>query len=395
MARKDLEQRVQWAREVGWRVTSTSDGFRMWPDDGADPIDVHLNAPDGNAYRSLDRVMAERGYLAARIRQDHRDEQARLAALAEDRARNDARTTDLLTRATGPYAPAAWSGEDLLRPHPAPYTTTMDIGPVLAAKVLDQNYPRNRPPWKSTTTQYSLDMAAGRWLLTHQGIAFATDGKLLDGQQRMLAVVDSGATVPMRVTVGIDAATFAVMDTGRPRGAADAVAMAGYDHHKTLAAAARLLFMYDADRIHDRKTRVTNQQVLNTLDANPRMAEAIPAGLRMARTALVPARVGITFAYLVLVRTARLDMADAFIDAVCTGTNQPAGSPVLAVHRYFLVTVRGTRHGPDDDLAVLLKGWRAYCLGRTSTSLTLRANERYPSLFHPEPLTGPSDGGSK
>lgn len=44
------------------------------------------------------------------------------------------------------------------------------------------------------------DMKEGHWDTTHQGIAIASDGTLVDGQHRLLAIVESGVTVRMNVT---------------------------------------------------------------------------------------------------------------------------------------------------------------------------------------------------
>jgi len=43
-------------------------------------------------------------------------------------------------------------------------------------------------------------MKAGRWKLTHVGIAFDINNVLQDGQHRLWAVVFSGRTVEMSVT---------------------------------------------------------------------------------------------------------------------------------------------------------------------------------------------------
>jgi hypothetical protein len=63
-------------------------------------------------------------------------------------------------------------------------------------------------------------MKAGRWLETHQGIAFDTDGRLIDGRHRLMAVAASGVTVRMWVFPEQTRETFDVIDTGYARAAA-------------------------------------------------------------------------------------------------------------------------------------------------------------------------------
>ena len=53
-----------------------------------------------------------------------------------------------------------------------------------------------------------------RWKRTHQGIAIAPDGTVLDGQHRLFAVQRSGCTVPMNVSYDYDQEIFTLLDCG-------------------------------------------------------------------------------------------------------------------------------------------------------------------------------------
>ena len=55
------------------------------------------------------------------------------------------------------------------------------ITPQLAETYLTANV-GNRPVLRRVVARYAREMAAGNWLLTHQGIAFDSQGKLVDGQ---------------------------------------------------------------------------------------------------------------------------------------------------------------------------------------------------------------------
>jgi hypothetical protein len=57
-------------------------------------------------------------------------------------------------------------------------------------------------------------MANSRWLLTHQGICLAADGTLLDGQHRLLAIIQSNCSIEMMVTTGGNQQTQAATDVG-------------------------------------------------------------------------------------------------------------------------------------------------------------------------------------
>jgi len=99
-------------------------------------------------------------------------------------------------------------------------TITTIVTPEMAAEWLKRNKTNRviRPLWIS---EIVVMIKTGKWLLTHQGIAFDEEGFLIDGQHRLMAIVETGISVPMQVTTDSGAATFEVVDTGKTRNMAD------------------------------------------------------------------------------------------------------------------------------------------------------------------------------
>jgi len=79
------------------------------------------------------------------------------------------------------------------------HTVIMLVGPDQAIKWLEGNT-RNRRLDQKHVDYLAAEMKAGRWKLTHIGIAFDINGTLQDGQHRLWAIVMSGCTVEMNVT---------------------------------------------------------------------------------------------------------------------------------------------------------------------------------------------------
>ena len=104
----------------------------------------------------------------------------------------------------------------------------MTITPEMADNWLKLNE-NNRNVMKERVREYAQAMLAGRWSLTHQGIAFDTKGRLLDGQHRLLAIKMAGISVPMLVTFEVEHRDGEVLeiDVGRNRTYKNIVAMAG------------------------------------------------------------------------------------------------------------------------------------------------------------------------
>ena len=82
------------------------------------------------------------------------------------------------------------------------YAKVENIGPDGAKKFLDRMiYNRNVSP--SRVTAYAVDMRSGSWDLNGQAIVLDENGLLLDGQHRLLAIIESGVTLPMLVVRGM------------------------------------------------------------------------------------------------------------------------------------------------------------------------------------------------
>lgn len=116
-----------------------------------------------------------------------------------------------------------------------------EISPEQAKKWLEKN-DNNRNVNYAKVKKMAKDMREGHWDTTHQGIAIASDGTLVDGQHRLLAIAESGVTVRMNVT--FNAAKSQHIDSGNSRSMANRVQMSDYDMswtNKTILSAANLI----------------------------------------------------------------------------------------------------------------------------------------------------------
>ena len=113
--------------------------------------------------------------------------------------------------------------------------------PEKARELLTKN-DANRPLNKDRVRAYANDMAQGRWALNGEPIIISDNDRLLDGQHRLQAIIQSGATIQTYVTTGIDEKSFSTIDTGKERTPRDILAIAGIkSYSKKSAAASRYL----------------------------------------------------------------------------------------------------------------------------------------------------------
>lgn len=96
-------------------------------------------------------------------------------------------------------------------------TTVEQITPAIANQYLETMPHYQRNPIKSSIAKMAKDMQNGRWITTHQGIAFNPQGQLIDGQHRMKAIVLSGVTTEMIVFRDVPEDSWHTIDIGRKR----------------------------------------------------------------------------------------------------------------------------------------------------------------------------------
>ena len=115
-----------------------------------------------------------------------------------------------------------------------------------AADFLKKHEGPNRPKGQADIKRYAQLMVSGEWALTHQGIAVSTEGKLIDGQHRLEAIIYAkeslgvDVTVKLAVVTGLAPSVFDILDQGRNRKAKDAFAIEGRTYPEVLEVAVRL-----------------------------------------------------------------------------------------------------------------------------------------------------------
>lgn len=100
------------------------------------------------------------------------------------------------------------------------------VTPTIAKQLLNGN-DHNRRIRPALVKMLRAEIEQGRWTVTHQGIALDDDGRLIDGQHRLKAIVESDTPVKMYVAKGIPTDAAAVIDGGVTRTYGDRALFAG------------------------------------------------------------------------------------------------------------------------------------------------------------------------
>jgi len=125
----------------------------------------------------------------------------------------------------------------------------MQITPKLASAWLKRNFEDNRQLYPLVVGWYASDMTDGRWGISQDIISFDDENRLINGQHRLHAIIQSGVTIWAYVGWGFKRTDAFVMDQGRGRSLRDAISVTTGQHvdflHLATAAA-----MFGRDHRH-------------------------------------------------------------------------------------------------------------------------------------------------
>lgn len=245
----------------------------------------------------------------------------------------------------------------------APYAELITVTPDLAADWLELNA-KNRNLRSKHVQRLARDMAAGHWLMTGEAIKFARSGALLDGQHRLAAVVESGASVPMMVVYNLPEEAQSAMDSGSARTASDALGLLGIKNSAISAAAARLAIAEQrGEQIG--KFSTTHAEVIAFLEAHPEMAEAVDfASWAYKRVDCPPAIIAFT-----LWRLAGIDSEEAYVfwGGVTERLGIRAGDPINALANRLAQARRNSEYLSREALVSLIfRAWNLRRAGKTA-----------------------------
>lgn len=264
-------------------------------------------------------------------------------------------------------------------------TTVEVIGPEQATKYLERNE-NNRKLRKHTVDRYAEMMRRGQWKLTHEAIAFDTNGELKNGQHRLAAVIESGATVSFSVTRGVDPDTYSVIDSGAKRSTADRVAQLGKAYATTVAPALRYLRMYeiapDLRWVGDMTVKVNDQDILAMAEQidDEVLAEAGVIATRASKPDVRLNRAAVMTAYL-LIRSADPsgESLKAFYQGVISGEGLLRDDPRLALRRWAASTGQVPGKG-QKTIAAQLRAWNAFVKQEPLRVIKLLSGQPMPEV---------------
>ena len=264
---------------------------------------------------------------------------------------------------------------------------TQKVSPKKAEEMLQANT-SNRPLSKPVVRSFAEAMRRGDWKVTHQGIAFDTRGVLVDGQHRLAAVLEADLPVEMTVFTEVPADTFDVLDTGKRRNAADALAIEGEKSTVVLASMLRIVWLYEQrpeGTWSGGSARVSNHQILQVLEEHPEVRDFLVLGDRIGtETGMIKTAAGAA-SYLVDQANPGVDL-DAWFEGVSEGAGLVKTDPRLRFRNTMLRMAREQaghtqrRRNTREHVLLYVKAFNAWAQGQSLSQLRADTREPLPPI---------------
>jgi hypothetical protein len=234
------------------------------------------------------------------------------------------------------------------------------VTPAIAERWLATN-DHNRSLNRDQVTRLAQDMLDGHWMFDSTTIKFGDDGRLLDGQHRLNAIVKSEIPQLMLVARGIVPRTQDVMDTGRKRTAGDMYKINGRPNPNVLASTAKMVRLWKAGAIKHFESKLSgshsNAAVKEVERSEPRIEWAVDLACSTGKP--IPCT-STTLAFTIwLLSGVDRDAAVEFFDSLANLRTNGQGDPRVTLLRRLQDTSYERKNNVKEAFFIV-RAWNAW-----------------------------------
>jgi len=258
------------------------------------------------------------------------------------------------------------------------------ITPKRAEGLLATNFD-NRNPKPASIERYLRDINAGYWYHEAGVFQVGKDGNLLNGQNRLMAIMKADKDVYGLFVYDVDRGAQAVMDTGAKRTIADALKIDGEKNYSHLATALRCLWQHERGIpiAYPHSSNPSVSEALALRDQYPTLRDHITTAARVSEHAKFKSVGALTtLAYLMV--QADPENTDAFLQALADGTGLDADDPIWHLrNRLDGLAENGgdNKQAAVTRCALAIKAFNFWRQGATISRLVWKAGGARPEQF--------------
>ncbi len=248
-----------------------------------------------------------------------------------------------------------------------------------------RNVAPNRKVRPHIVARYAEAMRRGEWLPTGEAIKFDVAGQLVDGQHRLLALVEAGVTLRMFVQKGLPLEAMNVLDSGVKRNLGDLLQLRGEVDTallgSTLIAIDQLRIAIESERWPTGRDHYpSHTQCLQLLEREPKIRDALREGRRVHNQLGLAVRPTVVVVGLYELQALDADDADVFF-ARLSGIEVTEGSVVHHFRKRFQKRSLDRPAATRDQLGLLIKTWNFWRSGTDPVALRWAPGGRTPERF--------------
>lgn len=257
-----------------------------------------------------------------------------------------------------------------------PYThERILVTPEIAAEWIETQEV-NRKVSQNVIERYTKAMKEKRWTNTGEFIKFDWDGRLIDGQHRLWAVIESGIKIHLDVLRGLDPKSQDYMDTGKTRTQGDTLSMRGIVNANEVATAVGLFFEYSQSNgnFGSKSVRLDNSKTLTILGQNQGIVESVRTIANNHTFRRFGSAGMLGFCHYVFEQIDSVVNND-FWNKLATGLELGSRDPIYFLRERLLANkVAQAKLSRTTLIALIIKAWNAHHEGRKIGVLRWKAS---------------------
>lgn len=258
-------------------------------------------------------------------------------------------------------------------------TSVVVVDQMIALDWLTSNT-HNRPLRKDAVQKLAEDMRNGRWMDNGETIKFSAEGVLLDGQHRLMAIVESDVRLPLLVVRGLDEAAQATIDIGAVRTTGNILALNGIPNGNKIAALARVIIRYreTPSLVWSASSDPTKATIVEFSLEHSELLGMAAAEAHRARSMMSCNALGYgALAFLVHEDSRHVKRWEAWHEGVITGVNLEKGDARLSFRNYHQRRPSHTGGGwnSQQQVAIAIKAWNAFVSNKPAQVLRYSQSE--------------------
>jgi len=211
------------------------------------------------------------------------------------------------------------------------------ITPEIASEIMEANGPlhdgmaRNRQISRADVAAYSRDIVNRRWMVTGQSIKISASGRLLDGQHRLQAVIDSKMPIEIVVVRNLPDDIFSTFDVAHQHTLSNILTSRGEPSAARMQSALKVIWHYRETGLANPKGyKPTLSEVLELYEACPDLRHHIRASSSTGFKTLNIAHAA-TAALMYIFHEINPEKATEFFYGLETGAQIDTDTPIWAL----------------------------------------------------------------